>query len=195
MDERSERFRGLYRWAQPLVTAYALRRTATPEDAGDVVAETFLVAWRRLDDVPVGDDALLWLYVTARNVLMNEARRIRRRSELVIRMATALTVHGATANAPDEDGLVALQCLRSLPEADREVLMLAAWEGLGAEDIGRVVGCSAAAARVRLHRARRQLRRVAGALAEIGEPTRKHSSGSGHVPPASPAIRCMPEEA
>jgi hypothetical protein len=41
---------------------YALRRTLSPDDAADILAETFLVAWRKLDQVPSGPDARLWLF-------------------------------------------------------------------------------------------------------------------------------------
>jgi DNA-directed RNA polymerase specialized sigma24 family protein len=142
-DERRERFRALYVSARPRILAYALRRAHNTEDAADVVAETLAIAWKRLEQVPEGDGALLWLYVTARHVLANQSRRARRRSDLVARI--------------DEAALVALAVLRDLGEEDREVLMLSGWEGLDAASVGQVLGCSPAAARIRLHRARRRL--------------------------------------
>ncbi|MGH9103351.1 MAG: RNA polymerase sigma factor [Acidimicrobiales bacterium] len=162
-QERWERFDALYRRVRSRLLAYALRRSASPDDAADVVAETFSIAWRRLDDVPMGDDALLWLYVTARHVLSNETRRLHRRKELTARLGRALD--GAQVLPRDEEGLTALLCLRSLEERDRELLMLVGWEGLNAAEAGRVLGCSAAAAGVRLHRARRCLHE---AIAGIG---------------------------
>lgn len=59
-DERAERFRVLYDGTRPRVLAYALRRTASPEDAADVVAETFAIAWRRLDVIR-DEVGLIWL--------------------------------------------------------------------------------------------------------------------------------------
>jgi DNA-directed RNA polymerase specialized sigma24 family protein len=50
-----------------------------------VIAETFLTAWRRLDDVPAGDEARLWLYGVARRMLANQRRGARRRSSLADR--------------------------------------------------------------------------------------------------------------
>ena len=74
-DERERRFRALYGRARPCLFAYALRRTLSPEDAADVVAETFLIAWRRLDAVPDGEASLLWLYAACRRVIANQSRR------------------------------------------------------------------------------------------------------------------------
>lgn len=69
-----DRFRRVYlEHFEPLL-AYALRRVAHPEDAADVVAETFLVAWRRRHDIPADDEARLWLYGVARRVLANHHR-------------------------------------------------------------------------------------------------------------------------
>jgi RNA polymerase sigma-70 factor (ECF subfamily) len=155
-EERQARFRELWD-NQPRIAAYALRRAASPEDAADVVAETFAIAWQRLGDIPDGRDSLLWLYVTARNVLANDYRRRQRRSALIERigddMSRAMTCHGAC----DERGESARLLLASLPEADREILMLTGWEGLDAKDLGHVLGCSPVAARIRLHRARTRM--------------------------------------
>jgi DNA-directed RNA polymerase specialized sigma24 family protein len=65
-------FGRLYREHGRAILAYALRRVGDPEDAADVVAETFLIAWRRLGDVPAGDRARLWLYAVARRVVANQ---------------------------------------------------------------------------------------------------------------------------
>ena len=156
--DREARFEALYEVAFRRVLAYALRRADSPEDAADVVAETFAIAWRRLDDVPTDDRAVLWLYATARRVLANEIRRRRRRSALVERLGAEL----ATAVPPvtagrDPDRLTEALALRQLKEEDRELLMLAGWEGLDADELSSLLGCSAAAVRIRLHRARRRL--------------------------------------
>jgi RNA polymerase sigma-70 factor (ECF subfamily) len=62
------------------LTRFAIRRVGEAR-AGDIVAETFLVAWRRLDDVPA-DNARAWLYATARYVIAHEVRSQRRRDNL-----------------------------------------------------------------------------------------------------------------
>ena len=156
-DEREDRFVQLYKAACYSITCYAMRRVLSKDDAADVVAETFSIAWRRFEDVPPGDGALPWLYSTAHNVLLNLNRTQRRRGELVERMARELQRVEPSDLPREESGVLALQCLRSLPEPDRELLMLSAWEGLDSADLGRAMGCSAAAARIRLHRARKRL--------------------------------------
>lgn len=196
MDEgRTERFQALYDETRLRIVAYALRRAASPEDAADVVAETYAIAWRRLDDVPRSDDAILWLYVTARHVLLNEARRLRRRSNLVARIASELPAKSDAKVPPyDEERLVALASLRALPADDQELLMLAGWEGLSTSEIARVLGCSLTAVRVRLHRMRRRLQEIIDAPTVVETASKKHSGGFGHTQDNA-AIQCLPEEA
>jgi RNA polymerase sigma factor (sigma-70 family) len=147
----------LYRDHARDVLGYALRRTRNPEDAADVVAETFLVAWRRLGDVPLGGEARLWLYGTARRVLANQDRGARRRDRLAERLRDELRRQlPAAAHAPEGGDLLA--ALAGLGEADRELLMLIGWEELSPTEAARALGISPLAARTRLHRARRRLR-------------------------------------
>src|SRR5687767_10364110 len=91
-DPREHAFRALYDSRFDAVLGYALRRTNRPEDAADVVSETFLVAWRRLDHVPAGDASLPWLYGTARRVLANQRRGDLRRRRLGERLRRELSV-------------------------------------------------------------------------------------------------------
>jgi RNA polymerase sigma-70 factor (ECF subfamily) len=140
------------------ILAYALRRTDGPEDAADVVAETFLVAWRRLEDVPPGAQARLWLYGVARRALANQRRGERRRERLGERLRTDLTP--ALAETPEPPGPDVAAALDRLGPEDREVLRLSAWEELSPSEVATVLGISAVAARSRLHRARRRLRRA-----------------------------------
>jgi RNA polymerase sigma-70 factor (ECF subfamily) len=122
---RNEKFEGLFRENYAAVRAYALRRSR-PEPAQDVVAETFLVAWRRLDDVPA--DALPWLYGVARRVLANQRRSADRGVALERRLAMP---RGAPdpGDALGDNELMRL-ALGRLPEDSREALMLVAWHGL-----------------------------------------------------------------
>jgi RNA polymerase sigma factor (sigma-70 family) len=154
------RFRQLYDAHRAEVLRYALNRASSAEDAAEVMAETFSIAWAHLDRVPEGEASLLWLYATARGVLANLGRRQRRRSELVERIGGELRGL-ATLPGPGEtheDALVALATLAALSDDDRELLMLVAWDGLGPTQLGAVLGCSPAAASIRLHRARARLR-------------------------------------
>lgn len=180
-DERKERFDTLYRAAWAKILAYALRRAPSAEDAADVAAETFTIAWRRLDQVPAGEEALLWLYAVARNVLHNEHRRRRRRSELVERVARQVPESARRSLPRDEEGLVALLCLQALSEEERELLMLTAWENLRSAEIACVLGCSPSAAKVRLHRARRHLQQAIAATTP-NEGLLQHGApdGDGH---------------
>ncbi|MGC9154776.1 MAG: RNA polymerase sigma factor [Ferrimicrobium sp.] len=157
IEERKERFDALYRSTRAKILAYALRRVPSTEDAADVLAETFTVAWRRLEQAPAGDAALLWLYGIAHNVVRNNGRSRRRRSQLVGRIAQQVPETAWWDVARDEERLVALMCLARLPQDDREVLMLVAWEGLAPSAVATVLECSAGAARARIHRARRRL--------------------------------------
>jgi RNA polymerase sigma factor (sigma-70 family) len=179
-EERQERFRALYLETRAQVLAYALRRTNSVDDAADVVAETFAIAWRRLDDVPKGGDALPWLYVTARNAISNESRRARRRSKLVERVGSVLAAREVFVAPTDEAALTAVQAIQALDAGDREVLLLTAWEGLDDEAAGRVLGCSSGAARVRLHRARKKLEEQLAARSVAGDPE-KHRVPDGHT--------------
>jgi RNA polymerase sigma-70 factor (ECF subfamily) len=155
-DLAETRFSDLYRDHARELLGYALRRSADPDDAADVVAETFLVAWRRLGEVPPGSEARLWLYGTARHVLANQDRGARRRDRLTERLRVELRQQ-LPALRPQERG-VFLEALAGLREADRELLMLIGWEELTPTEAAQALGISPRAARTRLHRARRRLR-------------------------------------
>jgi RNA polymerase sigma factor (sigma-70 family) len=162
-EERQARFERLYDQASLQVLGYALRRADSPEDAADVVSETFMIAWRRLDEVPAGDEARLWLYGVARRVLANQRRGHQRRERLNARLRDEVAVVSARAMAerPAPDSAV-MAALSRLDEADRELITLVAWEGLDRDQIATMLGCSRATIRVRLHRARRRLARLLG---------------------------------
>lgn len=153
---RRLRFEEIYRDNRGPVLAYLLRRTSNSDDAADVLADTFVTAWRRLDDVPPGGEARLWLYGVARRSLANHRRGERRRSVLAGRIRAELAV---AYRAPEPGGQLAdlADALGSLPEADQELLALVAWERLDHQQIASVLGCSRNAVDVRLHRARRRL--------------------------------------
>ncbi len=178
---------------QPLL-GYAVRRVADPQDAADVVAEAYLVAWRRLDDVPTGPDARPWMFGVARNVLANYYRSERRRTALAARLRETLV---EDLPVPDRGPTTLDLAMDRLGDDDRELLRLLAWEGLAREEIAMVLRVPRATVRVRLHRARR---RLAAAMAEIEaaegarvgtprvanarvEDTRKRSAARGHVRP------------
>ena len=150
----TERFEALFRAHRPQVLAYA-RRRVDAATAEDVVADAFLVCWRRLDDVP--SEALPWLLGVARRCLANRVRGDARRSALIERAAGAeIATGGDPAEALGERERV-LAAFSGLSERDREVLALVAWEGLDVAGAATAMGCSKTALKVRLHRARRRL--------------------------------------
>jgi RNA polymerase sigma-70 factor (ECF subfamily) len=152
----SVRFRALFDAAYPAVRRYVLYRGVAGGWADDIVAETFLVAWRRLDDVP-DDDPLPWLLAVARNVWLNQRRGERRRAALLRRLPLPpyTPSPGEPGDGPGTGGVH--EALGAIGAEDREILRLVAWDGLSATQAGEVLGCSPGAARVRLHRARRRL--------------------------------------
>ena len=157
-DDAQTRFRRLFDDAERDLLSYAVRRVQRPEDAADVVAETFLVAWRRFPEVPLDDGALLWLYTVAGNVIANQRRAERRRTRLGARLAETLQTEIATHEAPRGEAAEILRAMGELGPEDRELLMLVSWEDLAPSEAARVLGITALAARRRLHRARRRLK-------------------------------------
>jgi RNA polymerase sigma-70 factor (ECF subfamily) len=156
---REEQFQGLFDLNYHRVLGYAIRRCDRREDAEDAVAETFTVAWRRLEDVPAEGDARPWLLGVARKVLANQRRGRDRRARLVERLAQ-LPAPVAGDYGGGEIGDVA-RAFAELRADDREVLALLSWEELTPAEIAIVLGCSGGAARKRVLRARR---RFAGLL-------------------------------
>ncbi|MEV6302469.1 RNA polymerase sigma factor [Actinoplanes sp. NPDC051861] len=161
-DDDRRRFTAIYRDCHRQVHAYAVSR-AGRELADDVVGDTFLTAWRRLDVVP--DAALPWLLGVARNVVRERFREQVRQASIAaelrcwVREAQADIADGVT------DRATMLAALATLGEDDRELLTLVAWHGLDTRAAARVVGCSAATYLVRLHRARRRLEQARHDLA------------------------------
>ncbi|MFI0354515.1 RNA polymerase sigma factor [Actinomadura sp. 9N407] len=165
-SEERRRFEEIYAAHYEAISRYALRRTGSPDDAVDVLSETFLTAWRRLDAVPDGDGTLLWLYGVARRVLANHHRGTVRRELLISRLRgeflEAAPEHAVAEQAVADELRAAFG---RLSDDDRELLALTGWEGLRPAEIAEVLGCRAAGVRVRLHRARK---RLAAELAKEG---------------------------
>ena len=151
------RFTALWEEHAPRVLAYALRH-ADRDTAHEVVSETFLVAWRRLADVP--GEPLPWLLVVARNTLANHRRSGYRQALLhgELQRLTELAGPGAAAEVSAVERQSVLAALAALTPTEREALLLVAWDGLTTAQAAQVAGCSASAFAVRLHRARRRLR-------------------------------------
>jgi RNA polymerase sigma factor (sigma-70 family) len=145
----------MYDECRQRVWAYAVSR-AGRQVADEVVSETFAIAWRRLDDVP--EPPLPWLLGVARNILRDNVRSQARRDALAAELRTWTEGDGQVDVAEQvTERMGVLRALAALQEDDREVLILVAWHGLSPKEGARVVGCSSAAFRVRLHRARKRL--------------------------------------
>ena len=144
--------------------SYCLRRLPVAE-VNDAVAEVFLVVWRRIDDVPGGDDAGLWLYGIARNVVRNVDRSGRRRAHLHRRLLPFGSPPEDDAETVvvrrSEDSEV-LEQLAKLRPADQEILRLSIWEELTNTEIAELLDIDAHAATMRLSRARNRLARRLG---------------------------------
>lgn len=157
------RFNALWDAHSRRVLAYALRRTDA-ETAQEVMAETFLVAWRRLAEIP--GDPLPWLLVVARNTMSN-LHRSRYRQDLLQDELERLQQLAAPEPGVDREVIgraEVLAALAALTPKEREALLLVAWDGLSPRDAARVAGCSLSAFHVRLHRARRRLQTRAAPL-------------------------------
>jgi RNA polymerase sigma-70 factor, ECF subfamily len=153
-------FEELFRSNYEAVLRYVTRRVA-PDDVQDVVSETFIVAWRRRDELR--GDPLPWLLGVARRVGANHLRGQARRGALGERLNAQ--PRETTEAGVDHSSAVAL-ALAALPARDREALTLIAWDGLEHRVAASVMGCSTTAFTVRVHRARRRLER---ALSEDGQ--------------------------
>ena len=176
----AQRFTALYREHHLRVRDFAQRRVGT-DLAQEVVAETFLVAWRRLDDIP--GVAIPWLY----RVALYEIANLRRRQAKAVRLHDALREGGAEAAREDQASEVTelaravAIAFGSLNERDQEILRLAAWEQLSSSQGAAVLRCSVPAYRMRLHRARLRLAVASGA--------REHLRPQPHDPPTAAPVR------
>ena len=164
------------------VLAYALRRVPTEADAEDVVAETFAVAWRRVDRLPEPDLARPWLLAIARRIVANQRRGSVRRFRLSLRLRAEAP---PMATPPDVE-TPALEALARLRPDDQELLRLLAWDGLSQAEAGVVLGISANAVAIRLYRARRrfadELARVGGEDVKGSAPDRTSGPVEGRLP-------------
>jgi RNA polymerase sigma factor (sigma-70 family) len=140
----------------PRVAAY-VRRHVAADDVHDVVAETFLQAWRRWDVVP--QPPIGWLVGTARKVVANHLRSRGRRSALHARLVLldAVALSAADSGLLATERMAALERLVALPEEQREALLLVAWDGLTPDQAAHVLGIRSGTLRVRTHRARKAL--------------------------------------
>lgn len=160
---RARRFAELYQANYPRLVDYGRRRVRADE-VDDLVAEVFLIAWRRIDDAPPGNRALPWLYRIAYHRIGNHWRGRDRQRRLVRRLATVRPTTPSPIPGPEgvDGGQRAdriLEAAARLRSTDAEVLRLAHWEELTVAEIAHVLGIAPNSAKQRLRRARRRLKR------------------------------------
>jgi len=183
MTDDEQRFVAVYdRHFRP-VLRYALARVRS-EQAKDVVAETFLIAWRRLDELPA--EPAGWLFGVARKVIAGQLRTDVRQGALKVRLAGVSDWPGEPADPADQaaERDAARLALARLGQQDQEVLMMAAWDGFEPEVAAEVLAISKAAYLTRLRRARQ---RLAAELAGQAPPQPVPATQQVPIPPTGKA--------
>ena len=202
-DDEERRFAALYQAYYRPILAYAVRRVAPAEDAADVVADVFTTAWRRIDELPEAPADRLWLYGVAQRVVAGRRRSARRLGRLIARLRADSSTRplsqpgpgqpgpgqpapgqpGPGQPGPGQPGLRdamsdrVLAALGRLSDREREALQLVLWEELSHADAAQVLGCSANAVAIRVHRAKTRLRSELSAT----EPSATGRAGTGRA--------------
>lgn len=189
-----ERFRFAYAAHARSILGYALRRTNSATDAADVVAETMLVAWRRINDMPDEPETLLWLYGVARRVLANSHRRTRRQDRLAEKLRSHV-VEALTWIDPPSPTLAAdiSAALHRLSDIEREILVLTASEELSPSEIATVIGMNQNTVRTHLRRARMKLRSDLVARGVIDRDVPRNATAVTDMTAQGEAPPCFPE--
>jgi RNA polymerase sigma-70 factor, ECF subfamily len=171
MPADEERFRALFDAHFSDLWRFARRRCHAADDADDLTAEVFAIAWRRRDELPPGDEVRLWLFGVAHRVIANQQRTDARRDRLRRRLATVHEPHHDDEPDLPSDELRA--ALEDLSDVDRVVVTMRCWDRLTVREIAVLLDCSPNAVSIRLHRARRQIatRLVSKDLAGDGQAT------------------------
>ena len=168
MDAAQQRFTSLYDTRHQAILAYFMRRMDSTAAAQDLTEDVFLVAWRKLAQIPHGEEAAYWLYGVARQTLAAYRRKAATRQRLMPRVRAS---QDAEPPGPEdqlvrgEEARSVLAAISTLRESDQELIKLAYWDELPHQAIAEMLGCSRSAVDVRLHRA---LRRLKKALAPSG---------------------------
>lgn len=133
---------------------YAIRR-ASPEEAEEAVSETMLFLVQHPERIPNGGERS-WAIGVCRKMLANLRRKRTRREGLIGRFIRDLIPPSPPPLVLRDEELAS--ALAVLPASDQEALLLAVWDELPPREIAKVLGISANAAAIRVHRAKRRLR-------------------------------------
>lgn len=174
--ERRAAFSDVYESCYRDVVAFAFRRCYDRTIATEIATDTFAVVWRRLDEMPDGQQARLWIFGVARLVLSNESRSQRRRTRLASHVAAVVASQPAMSDV-DDDGRVE-EALQRMAPGDAELLRLSYWEGLSPAEIAVVVDVLAPTVRSQLTRARQ---RFAVEYDTVSGRSRSDRFDAGHV--------------
>lgn len=176
-----DRFAALYETHYAAIHSYCSRRTGR-DRVDDAIAETFLVAWKRIADVPAGHEALLWLYRVAYRVVGHDWRSDVRRRRLTERVGSVRQVAARTPEdraISDDDCDRMLDALATLKPDEAEILRLVAWEGLAAGELAGMLDVRPNTASQRLSRARKHLAQAFDGLES--DPVRSPAAQQGGV--------------
>ena len=171
MPDRDQDFARVVAAHRNAILRYGIRRLDDRSAAEDLVAETFVVVWRRFDELPIRDEELFWLYGIAGKVLANLRRTQQRSMRLESRLAFERELGQELPRYSLEDVEALMDALGSLSPDEREIIQLAYWEKLSYREMGVSLGCSEKAAGIRLSRARRELRERLNQTTALATPT------------------------
>ena len=170
--ELERQYRLLYERNYAPITAYVRRRVRRADGSdADIVAEVFVVAWRRFLEVPEQTKELPWLYGVARNLVANHFRSVQRSSALTDRLMVEERVSVDSSSGSSELELRVRRAVDQLSDLDREIFRLIHWEGLSHEEVGLSVGITAKAVERRVARARKKVRDYLASLDKFITPT------------------------
>ncbi len=165
-------YRLLYERNYAPITAYVRRRVRRADGSdADIVAEVFVVAWRRFLEVPEQTKELPWLYGVARNLVANHFRSVQRSSALTDRLMVEERVSVDSSSGSSELELRVRRAVDQLSDLDREIFRLVHWEELSHEEVGLSVGITAKAVERRVARARKKVRDYLASLDRFITPT------------------------
>ena len=170
--ELERQYRLLYERNYAPITAYVRRRVRRADGSdADIVAEVFVVAWRRFLEVPEQTKELPWLYGVARNLVANHFRSVQRSSALTDRLMVEERVSVDSSSGSSELELRVRRAVDQLSDLDREIFRLIHWEGLSHEEVSLSVGITAKAVERRVARARKKVRDYLASLDKFITPT------------------------